>query len=88
MGFNNAGSAALAERLRRLRSSGRWPSVPVDALVYGDSNSSGFLGPDGQPFPDAHVPKGPSSASVIRIDLDTWENSLTPNAAGCIQVAP
>lgn len=33
MGFNNAGSAALAERLRRLREAGRWPSVPVGANV-------------------------------------------------------
>lgn len=31
MGFNNHGSAALAERLRALRESGRWPSVPVGA---------------------------------------------------------
>ncbi len=29
LGFNNDGADAIAERLRRLRSSGRWPSVPV-----------------------------------------------------------
>ncbi|MEQ1501746.1 MAG: quinone-dependent dihydroorotate dehydrogenase [Myxococcota bacterium] len=33
MGFNNAGSAALADRLRRLRERGRWPTVPVGANV-------------------------------------------------------
>jgi dihydroorotate dehydrogenase len=33
MGFNNLGSAALAERIRQLRGSGRWPSVPVGANV-------------------------------------------------------
>ena len=33
MGFNNEGSAALADRLRKLRRSGRWPSVPVGANV-------------------------------------------------------
>lgn len=32
-GFNNAGSAALAERLRALRASGGWPSVPVGVNV-------------------------------------------------------
>ncbi len=33
MGFNNEGSEALAARLRRLRESGRWPSVPVGANI-------------------------------------------------------
>jgi dihydroorotate dehydrogenase len=33
MGFNNAGSEALARRLRRLRDAGRWPTVPVGANV-------------------------------------------------------
>jgi dihydroorotate dehydrogenase len=31
MGFNNEGSAALAERTKALRNNGRWPSVPVGA---------------------------------------------------------
>ena len=29
LGFNNDGADAIAERLRRLRGSGRWPTVPV-----------------------------------------------------------
>ena len=29
MGFNNRGSSAAAKRLRRLKSSGRWPNIPV-----------------------------------------------------------
>lgn len=29
MGFNNQGASAAAKRLRRLKSSGRWPSIPV-----------------------------------------------------------
>jgi dihydroorotate dehydrogenase len=29
LGFNNDGADAIADRLRRLRSSGRWPAVPV-----------------------------------------------------------
>lgn len=33
MGFNNHGSAALAERLRALRESDRWPSVPLGANI-------------------------------------------------------
>ena len=33
MGFNNHGSAALAERLRELRTNGLWPQVPVGANV-------------------------------------------------------
>jgi len=31
MGFNNHGSASLASRLKGLRTSGRWPDVPVGA---------------------------------------------------------
>jgi dihydroorotate dehydrogenase len=29
LGFNNDGANAIAERLRKLRASGRWPAVPV-----------------------------------------------------------
>src|SRR5438094_7901080 len=29
LGFNNDGADAIAERLRKLRASGRWPAVPV-----------------------------------------------------------
>ncbi len=29
LGFNNDGADAVAERLRRLRASGRWPEIPV-----------------------------------------------------------
>ena len=29
LGFNNDGADAIAERLRKLRSSGRWPSAPI-----------------------------------------------------------
>src|SRR5881392_4115525 len=29
LGFNNDGADAVAERLRKLRASGRWPAVPV-----------------------------------------------------------
>ncbi|MDG1481834.1 MAG: quinone-dependent dihydroorotate dehydrogenase [Myxococcota bacterium] len=33
MGFNNHGSAALAETMRALREAGRWPNVPVGANI-------------------------------------------------------
>lgn len=33
MGFNNHGSAALAETMRALREAGRWPDVPVGANI-------------------------------------------------------
>ncbi len=33
MGFNNAGSEALAKRLTELRNSDKWPSVPVGANI-------------------------------------------------------
>jgi len=33
MGFNNHGSEALAQRIRGLRDSGRWPDIPVGANI-------------------------------------------------------
>jgi dihydroorotate dehydrogenase len=33
LGFNNDGADAIADRLRRLRSSGRWPAVPVGVNI-------------------------------------------------------
>jgi dihydroorotate dehydrogenase len=33
MGFNNEGSAALAQRLRRIREADRWPAIPVGANI-------------------------------------------------------
>src|SRR5437762_8118830 len=33
LGFNNDGADAVAERLRRLRGSGRWPAVPVGVNI-------------------------------------------------------
>jgi dihydroorotate dehydrogenase len=33
LGFNNEGADAIAERLRKLRGSGRWPTVPVGINV-------------------------------------------------------
>src|SRR6058998_3889719 len=33
LGFNNDGADAIAERLRRLRKSGRWPAVPVGVNI-------------------------------------------------------
>lgn len=33
MGFNNQGSAALADRVRALRDAGTWPTVPVGANI-------------------------------------------------------
>jgi dihydroorotate dehydrogenase len=39
LGFNNDGADAIAERLRRLRRSGRWPAVPV-AINIGKSRTT------------------------------------------------
>jgi dihydroorotate dehydrogenase len=39
LGFNNGGADAIAERLRKLRESGRWPTVPV-GINIGKSRST------------------------------------------------
>jgi len=73
MGFNNAGSAALADRLRALRRSGRWPRVPVGANV-GKSKVT--------PLEEA---PGDYATSVERLDgLVDWftVNVSSPNTEG------
>src|SRR5437899_5830781 len=41
LGFNNDGANAIAERLGRLRESGRWPAVPVGVNI-GKSRTTSF----------------------------------------------
>src|SRR5436190_372359 len=41
LGFNNDGAEAIAERLRKLRESGRWPAVPV-GINIGKSKATPF----------------------------------------------
>ncbi|HEU5314035.1 MAG TPA: dihydroorotate dehydrogenase (quinone), partial [Candidatus Udaeobacter sp.] len=41
LGFNNDGADAIAKRLRELRESGRWPSVPV-GINIGKSRTTPF----------------------------------------------
>ena len=59
-----------------------------DAVIWGDSNSTGFKQPDGSPYPGAHVAKGPSGWSIVRVDLATWQQNETPDAVPCIAIVP
>ena len=61
-------------------------SIPVDAVVYGGSNDSGFLSPEGLPFANAHVPDAGSGNSIVRADTDTWAVNETPNSQACVIV--
>jgi hypothetical protein len=61
-------------------------SIPADAVVWGESNATGFVGPDGEPFPGAHVTKGPSGDSIIRTGPDSWAQNPNPNSEDCIIV--
>ncbi len=61
-------------------------SVPVDSVVYGESNSAGFTGPDGTAKPAADVGDAMANQSLLRVDIDTWTISSTPNSEGCIVI--
>src|SRR5579859_1483802 len=54
-------------------------AVPVDAVVYGASNASGLLGPDGQPAPT--VSAAPRGASLER--TTGWAPQPTPTPGIC-----
>jgi hypothetical protein len=54
-------------------------AVPVDAVVYGASNASGLLGPDGQPA--VPVSAAPCGASLER--TTSWQTQPTPTPGIC-----
>jgi hypothetical protein len=60
--------------------------APVDAVVYGDANESGLIGPDGAPFAAPHAIKAPSGQSLIRSGLTAWEHNERPNTRPCVTV--
>ncbi len=60
-------------------------TVPVDAVVYGGSNTANLLGPDGQPAP-VHVGDAGSDKSIVRTSLTTWEINATPDSQQCVVI--
>jgi hypothetical protein len=54
-------------------------AVPVDAVVYGTTNASGLLGPDGQPA--APVAATPAGSSLER--TTSWQVQPTPTPGIC-----
>ena len=60
--------------------------APIDAVVYGDANDSGLIGPDGAAFAAPHTTKAPSGQALIRTGLETWGHNETPNDRTCVTV--
>lgn len=60
-------------------------TVPADAVVYGGSNDSGLIGPDGE-VSIVHVDEAPKGQSLMRTDFETWVVHPTPNSEGCITI--
>jgi hypothetical protein len=54
-------------------------AIPVDSVVYGTTNTSGLLGPDGQP--GAPVPATPPGSSLER--TTAWQVQPTPTPGIC-----
>ena len=58
-------------------------SVPIDAVIYGDANNNGLLGPDGIPIPP-HVADAGDGGSNRRTALDPlWVVELVPTPNVC-----
>lgn len=58
-------------------------TIPVDAVIYGDSNSSSLLDAAGN-TPDPHVGDAPEGQSIRRTTLDDgWEIAPSPTPNEC-----
>lgn len=57
-------------------------AVPVDAVVYGGSNTSGLIDHTGT-APEPHVRDAASGDSIVRIDGATWDVADTPTPTSC-----
>lgn len=57
-------------------------TVPIDTVVYGTTNSSNLLGPDGKPAP-VTAPDTPAAQSIRRIGLSSWVAEPVPNSVSC-----
>lgn len=56
-------------------------TVPVDAVIYGGSNSSNLLDARGE-TPDPHVGDAPEGSSILRTGRDSWTVS-EPDPTSC-----
>lgn len=57
-------------------------TVPIDAVLYGTTNGSNLLGPDGKPAP-VSAPDTPAAQSIQRTGLTTWIVQPAPNSVAC-----
>ncbi len=73
------GLALFHERAEALT---RW-SVPVDAVVYGDHNDHGLLGPDGEPAATTYPPPRGDGTSLARVSMGSWDIS-PPTPGVCL----
>ncbi len=55
---------------------------PIDAVVYGESNVAGLIGPDGEPR-DPDVGDAPAGSSIIRNGASSWSISAAPDPSSC-----
>jgi hypothetical protein len=61
-------------------------SIPLDALVYGGSNSAQLIGKDGQPVAQPHAADITNGKSLVRVSTEVWDVNPTPNVQGCVQI--
>ena len=57
-------------------------TLPLDAVIYGEANTSGLIDPSGEAR-DPHVGNAAAGGSLVRTDRDTWEAVAAPLASGC-----
>ncbi len=61
-------------------------TLPIDIVVYGPSNKTGFRGPDGQVAPVNSADVGAPGKSLVRATTTTWVIADAPNVSPCIVI--
>jgi hypothetical protein len=57
-------------------------TIPIDAVVYGETNTSGLLDASGQ-APEPHVRTAATGGSLVRLDAAAWDVASTPTPSSC-----
>lgn len=58
---------------------------PADIVVYGEANSTGYIGPDGAVAP-VHVGDAPPGSVIRRTSSTTWEIAPLPSPVTCVVI--
>jgi hypothetical protein len=61
-------------------------SIPLDAVLCGQNNGAGLLGPNGQPAVPSCPDVSAAGRSVVRTSVTTWVDQATPTPGNCTPI--